>query len=277
MSTISDRYLAHQAKIRAIGSLLRVEKLDQDLEGPNADAKADALLKEYTVEDVKEGLDFAAYLGSMADPSCSACSGLGAVKTDTAYDPCDCARKNEKAKRASQPAFVSKNAAREADLDLRIAETEKQLTDAKKRQAEALAPIAEEIKQAEAGLVDYRDKKSDLDQCLEHSKITVNSTRKFIADLHAQVRAAEADLRTAESAVEKFASALVEHENASAQPINILNELYEKSRRVAGHHEPKIDKAERKLSRLRYLRGDAPKVSAEDVTAFVPDLASQVA
>jgi hypothetical protein len=127
MNAIERKKQEHHAKIRALASQLRVLGLDKDTGDPETDALAEEIYNANTEGDLKDALGFAAYIAEMADSGCADCRGLGAVAltrckckgdvtggvfvhkdcadgvVSTVYDPCDCARRNERKRREAQP------------------------------------------------------------------------------------------------------------------------------------------------------------------------------
>jgi hypothetical protein len=86
-----------------------------------------------------------------------------------------------------------------------------------------------------------------------------------VEELRRLLSEADAALSKAKEAQAQRKASLVLHDLEAKAPNDLLASLVATRNRVAGHHTPKIDKAQRKLSRLKWIRGDAPEVSAEDV------------
>lgn len=271
--------MEYSARIRAIGSTLRAQRLDEDgvEDDPERDAKADALLATHPESELKDALQFALYLKAMVDPACSTCKGLGAVvlrdraNKGITYEPCDCARQNEKKMKAAAPAFSSKGS-READLDQRIAQVKAQLAAAIARRNEATAPVVKEIQELDLAVQNYTVERRIYEDRVATSTKTALATRKEIDDLRTKLQEASARLDKAQIEEANHAKALVAFDDSNAGLAGSVIKLKAKHDRVAGHHAPKIEKAERTLRRLTYLRGDAREVVSANVTASDVDV-----
>jgi hypothetical protein len=275
VNIIEKKRIEHAALIREIGSIIRIEGLDKDIENDSEieafEAKANSFLEKYAEADVKEGLEFAAYLAYMTDPDCKVCLGRGALKDKQVspsfvepYGPCFCAEKNEKKRKEALPAVKVKST-RESDLDHRIVEFEKRLDYAKKNKEDATELITLEIKKVEDGLVDYVEKRKEINSEIEECSAEVSSVLDGISALYAKIREAEAHLRWVKAEETHLRSALIKHDVESEEPVVELAALKDKMARVLRHHDPKIEKIAAKITRLKYLRGETPKVSAEEV------------
>lgn len=267
MNALEKKRLEYHAKIRELGSRIRVQGLDQEASTPEHDAAAEALMKDNSEEEVNEALGFAGYLATMADPNCVICGGLGAVakvalvvgsRAAEAHEPCSCSREGEERRRAAERAVaptVRVKTTREADLDKRIAEAQKVLADALGRRDAAVAPVVAEADVLIEKVKAHKETRAGLETNIKAAADEARDDQREVDDRREHLRAAEARLRDAQTwharCQEVLAIFDVEHVPLTEQMV-----AFEAKRsRIAGHHAPKIEKAERVLRRLKYLRG----------------------
>lgn len=294
LNPIDKKRLEYAAKIREVGSRIRVQKLDRDdLEDtPERDALSTAIFSEYGEDVVKEGLEFAAYLASAAEAACTACGGLGArhiarcdcggdlvdgafVHTDKckdgvateAYAPCECAARYERKRREQLPAARVKSTKR-ANLDQRIAKVEQELRDAEAKRNDALAPIDADIAAFTESTKPYQEERRRRIVACESSDALVIAQRKVVDDLRLRLRNEEESLRTWQQNLEDAEGQLDEHEREGETLRRQEQDLFDRRSRVARHHAPAIERATKLLRRLTYLRGDKVVTSEEVKVSF---------
>jgi hypothetical protein len=280
MNAIERKRQEHAARIRALGSRIRALALDEDIDSadPDCEASAAELLKAHNEDDIKEGLGFAAYLAAMADRQCTVCRGRGAHQITVGspigidYEPCDCARENEKRAKAAAP-FVQAKGDRRSDLGLRIAKVKDQLAAAIKRRDEAVAPVDEEIHAHDLdAMMPFLTKQNSLMNCIANDDRSVSQAQIDLEALRQRVAEADRCLARTIALREQHHTALVMLNKDHDSIVQQAAALAAKRTRIAGHHQPKIDRAERTLRRLTYLRGDTESqpVAAEDITIKAP-------
>lgn len=298
MNVIEKKKLAYHAKIRGIACRILVEGLNTEIADDDVDrnAKAEALFAEHSEGDIKEALAFAVYANDVADEKCARCEGLGAVPITrceckgkvvdgvfvhercenlaaVTHQVCDCVvagdAKRQVARRAAEPTarVVGK---REETLGQRIKEAEERVKKLEARRDVAVAPVLEEIRQLEATFSTYREGRAEIKGDVAARDGEIAAIRGVIADLQRRLSEADAHLSLVARRREERASDLAKFDADHAGLTQFAADLEAKRERIARHHAPKIDKANRTLNRLTYLRGETKvAVRAEDVRVVV--------
>jgi hypothetical protein len=284
MNAIERQKQTHRRNILTLAARIRFQGLDVGGEvTPEQDAQAAAMVAEHSEADIDEAMALAAVIGKLADPNCTSnCKGKGAAaNTDDPVYPvyvvCECVRRAERDRRDAQPSFVATSMP-PRDINVQVTVAEKVLADAKAAQTAACKNVDQTLTGLAGQLDSYKAEKQQLDDAIEKAKkghlaISLRSERELNgltergAELERQLNLLRkqisdvmlrdtCELAEAHQAVLDRENALVCFEAGNRSLTVQQQELTAVREKIANRHAPKIERAEKRLKRLRFLRGD---------------------
>lgn len=307
--TAAERARAvYVARVRELAAIIRAERLDEDVpddapqtaERTAREELAAKLIAERGEAEMDAATKLAVEIGELADASCGDCCGLGALvaaqapveaerpaeaeRQAGAYRICPCvaAASAERVRKAAaaQPAFQASRPGRPANADRRIEAARKELEELLKDQLARCSKLDGAIAAAEssaAGAAPAREalvaRGGELRSERDELERALAARREELEAARAAVRAAEAALGAKTESIDAQDAAVRAHDEGRAEADAALTELRAARGKVAGRVQPKIDRARRRLRRLR-LDLDGVADDGADVVARVTGAAA---